>query len=194
MQPTRVGVREGEFLMGRVADGDDEVGVVGAEDVVDVPWRERSQRDAVAPRCGDGARVHGGRGVRAGRRRRDRAGAVPQRGGELRTRGVVGADEHHPDRVVHLDRSQRVERAGRECQVGAAPVCLRAVPGQHTDPLQGADMVGEQVRRHVEQTLQLGRGRLTQQERVDDGQPAGFAQGGVHCGAPHQPTIPLSLH
>ena len=189
----------GELFMGRIADGDDEVGravvgVAGAEDVVDVPRRERSQRDGVSPGRGDGAGVHGGCGVCAGRRRRDRAGAVPQRGGELRTRGVVGADEHDPDRVVHLGRSQRGERAGRECQVGAAPVRLRAVPGQHTGLLQRADVVGEQVRRHVEELLQLGRGRLTQEERVDDGQPSRFAQGGVHGSAPHQPTVPLSLH
>ena len=63
VQPTWRGVGERELFMGRIADGDDEVGDVGAEDVVDVPRRERSQRDAVAPGRGDGAGVHGGCGV-----------------------------------------------------------------------------------------------------------------------------------
>jgi hypothetical protein len=55
-------------------------------------------------------------------------------------------------------------------------------------------VVGEQVRRHVEELLQLGRGRLTQEKRVDDGQPSGFAQSGVHGSAPYQLAVPLSFH
>jgi hypothetical protein len=54
--------------------------------------------------------------------------------------------------------------------------------------------MSQQVRRHVEQLLQLGRRRLAQQQCVDDAQPPGIAQGGVHGSAPHQPGRPLSLH
>ena len=164
VEPAQVCVRwggfRGEFLVSGVAYGDHEVGrAIGAaavvENVVDVPRRDRGQGDAVSACCGDGAGVHAGGGVGAGRRRGDRTGVVPQRGGELGARRVVGADEHDPHRVVHLDWLQSVEGAGGECQVGTAPVRLRAVPGQNTDLLKRANVVREKVRRHVEQLLQL---------------------------------------
>jgi hypothetical protein len=124
----------GEFLVGGIADGDHEAArVVGAEDVLDVARGNRRQRDAVPPGRGDRAGVQ--RCCRVGARggRRDRAGVVPQRRGELGTRRVVRADEHHPGRVVHGRRAQRVERAGSEGEVGAATVGLRPVPGHHPD-------------------------------------------------------------
>jgi hypothetical protein len=41
-------------------------------------------------------------------------------------------------------------------------------------------VVSEQVRRHLEQFLQLRGGRFAQGQGVDDRQPGRVAQGGVH--------------
>ena len=106
----------------------------------------------------------------------------------------MGADEHHAHRVLHGNRPQTVERTGRERQVGAAPVCLGAVAGEHADLFQDAHVVSEQVRRHGQELLQLGRGGLTQHERVDDGQPSRLTQGGVHGSSTHHAVVPFSFH
>ena len=95
---------------------------------------------------------------------------------------------------LHRDRPQTVERSGRERQVGAASVCLGAVAGEHADLFQDTHVVSEQVRRHGQQPLQLGRGGLAQHERVDDGQPPRLTQGGVHGSSTHHVVVPLSSH
>jgi len=55
-------------------------------------------------------------------------------------------------------------------------------------------MVGQQVRRHRQQALQLGRGRrLTPEQRIDDRQPPRITQRRVQGRPPRQPAL-LSVH
>jgi hypothetical protein len=68
------------------------------------------------------------------------------------------------------------------------------VPGDHADLLQDTNMMSEQVRRHRQKPLQLGRGRLAEQERIDDRQPPRITQGRVHGSPPHQLAISLRSH
>ena len=153
----------------------------GFEDVVDVPRRGGGQRNAVAMCGGDRAGMHGRRGVGARRGRRDRARVVPQRGGELGARGVVGADEHDPDRVVHLHRAQRVERAGCEREVGAAAVGLGAVPSHAPRPSPATRTWWASRFDGMSSSCCSSVGDASpSSERVDDRQPPGVAQGGVH--------------
>ena len=181
----------GQFLVGGVAHRDHHV--VRAEDVVDMPRGTRGQRHLVALCRGNRSRVHRRRRVRACRGGRHRTRVVPQRGGELRACGVVRADEHHADRVVHPGRTQRIEGAGRQCHVGPATVGLRTMPRQHTDLLQHPHVMGQQVRGHREQALQLRRRRLPEQQRIDDRQPTRLPERGVHGRPPGQVT-PLNRH
>ncbi len=70
-----------EFLVGQVADGDDEVAVL--PDVADVAGPQPGQRQSMAFRGGDRAGINRRCGMRSGRYRRDGAGPAPQRGGQV---------------------------------------------------------------------------------------------------------------
>ena len=54
--------------------------------------------------------------------------------------------------------------------------------------------MGEQVRRHAEQSLQLGRRGLAQQQRVDDREPAGIAERGMDVPPDAATRFSLSSH
>jgi hypothetical protein len=54
-------------------------------------------------------------------------------------------------------------------------------------------VVGQQVRRHREQALQLRRRRLPEQQRIDDRQPTRIPERGMHGHSLRQATL-LNAH
>ncbi len=181
-----------EFLVGHVADGDDQVAVV--PDLADVAGPQPGQRQAVAPGGGDRAGIDPRGGVGPGRYGRDGAGPAPQRRGQVRAGRVGGAHEQHPPRGAAGRGGQRVQRAGDQLQVGAAAVALGPAPGDDPGLLQHVQVVGEQVGRHGQHGGQLGRRRVPGQQGVGDLQPRRVGQRRVHSRPPGQIRGSLSSH
>ena len=184
-----------EFLVGGVADGDDQV--------VRVASRTSS---TCRGRAGVSGRVASGRGDRAGMDRRARGGCPPRSPGRgwcrstARRRAGSGPScgcrrtPPGPRRAAVVGR--RTSRAsGHEREVGAAAVGFGAVPGDQRRPLQHTHMVGEQVRRHRRAARCSSAGDASpERECVDDRQPTRITQGGVHGSPPHQLAISLRSH
>ena len=89
---------------------------------------------------------------------------------------------------------QRVQGAGDQLQVGAAPVAFRPAAGDDPGLFQHVHVVREQVGRHGQHGSQLGGGRVPGQQRVGDPQPGRVGQRGVQDGAPGQVRGSISSH
>ena len=178
----------GEFFVGAVADGHDQVGgvedVVGRGGAVRAPGRgvgggrRRPRRDAPGARGGCPRRWPGpgcGRSTS-----RPPAASGPSCGC---TRTPPAPPSGRRRSGVRRSRASRVER-----DVAAASVSFGAVPGHQPDLFQHAQVMGQQVRRHPEPGGQLARRRLTPGQGVDDREPSGIAERGMQRRPPRRPN------
>ena len=75
-----------------------------------------------------------------------------------------------------------IEGTGRQADVAAAPVALRAVSRHDADLLESLEVVGQKIGRHVELVLQFGGREVADGEEIDDPQAVGVAQRRVLAG------------
>ena len=172
VQPGRV-----QFLVSPVADGHHKI--LRFQHVGHQLRLGTGQVEPVASAGGHGARVHAFGRMDAGRNDGHVADPAPVGLGELRPRRVLRADEGYPPRLDRPgDTEQRV--AGRRARhIGAAAVAFGAVAGDEARRCEDGEMVGEEIGRHVEADTQLAGGQVAVGERLDDGEPAHLAEGGV---------------
>ena len=124
------------MFVGVVAYGDDEI--VSADDIADVCGAWPSQTQAMSVRGRDGPRMHSISGLRAGRGRRNRAAALPQRGRQLGTRRIVRTDEHHPQGGERPRAGRARQHVRTKSHIGAAGITLRTTPLNQPSILQYA--------------------------------------------------------
>ena len=194
MGPARTSgsAQAGQFLVGVVADGHDEVPL--ARHLVQPARRKVCEVQAVTAGDLDGAPGDAVRGVRSRRRRGDFADLLPEGGGQLGPGAVARADEQDAAGPVFGPGHQAFQGAGGKPDVAAAPVGFGAVAGCQPGLFQRAQVVGEQVRRHPQLCLQLRRGEVPEGQQVDDAQPRGIGEGRV-LGYPRPETVCcLNIH
>jgi hypothetical protein len=104
-----------EVFVGVVAHRDHQITVL--YDVPDVRGAGRVELEAVPVGHLDRARMDPGGGLGAGRGDRAADPVAPQRGGQLRPRRVVRADEQHPLGPFQGGRGETREHLGLESQV-----------------------------------------------------------------------------
>lgn len=90
---------------------------------------------------------------------------------------------------------QLLERLTLQMQIGAASVGFGSSPPDQTGLGQNAQVMGYQVRRHRQLSLQL-RGRCVgDQQLINNCHPIWIGQGGVNLGAPRRvDEIRLTIH
>jgi hypothetical protein len=167
-----------EFLVRQIAHGDDQVAVI--PDLAEVPGPHPGQRQPVPLRGGDRAGVDPLSRMGPGRHRRDRAGPVPQRRRQVRAGRIGSAHEQHPPRLPQSRTSWCVQCAADQSQVGAPPVTVRTAAGDKPGPLQHAQVVGEQVRRHREHRGEFRRRGIPVGQRIGNPQASRVSQRSVH--------------
>lgn len=180
----------GQLLVSVVADRDDQILVTPHP--VEVPWPLVRQPELMTVRCGDRTGVDLSGRMGAGRRRRDLAVLPPDRSGELGTRGIGGADEHHPvgdkNRAVRRCRKRLVV----ECQVAASTVGIGSAMCDESGCLQDPGVVGDQVAGHVQQGGEFGRRGIAQSQCVDDAQARGVRERRVDS-RPSTQVVPITV-
>jgi hypothetical protein len=117
--------------------------------------------------------------MRSGRHRRYFADLLPERRGQLRPRTVSRAHEQHAARSVFSPGHQAFKTARREGDVAASLIRLGTVPRHQAGFFERTQMMGEQVRRHVQLGLQFLWREVTQSQQVDDAQACGVSESGM---------------
>lgn len=163
--------------MGAVAHGDDDLGVDRARQVA---WRGVSKIEPGATCGGDGFGMHV-RGWVGARAVGDAAGAVaPQCGGEMGACRVVGAHEQHrPGRTLRCD-VEVAHRGSPKPDVPPPAVARGAEPLDHPGGFEYVEVMGQQVRRQVEEPCQLVGCAIRARQFVDDGQAMRLTERSVH--------------
>lgn len=108
---------------------------------------------------------------------------APETGGELRPRGVRGADEEHGVRRDGLGaRGEVGERVADEAHVAAALITGGDDALDHASAFEDVEVMGEQIRGDLEHGGEVGRRTVGEREGVDDGKAARIAEGGMDGG------------
>ena len=182
----------GKFLMGVVTHGHYEVPLL--RHLVQPARRKVSEIYAVATGYLDGPPGDAVRGMCSGRHRRDFTGVLPESSGQLGPGTVAGADEEYAAGAVFSPWQQALQGAGGKPHVAAAPVRFGTVAAYQPGLLQGAEMVGQQIRGHSQLCLQLRRGEVASGQQLHDAEARRVREGGMFGYALVKPVCCLNVH
>lgn len=181
-----------KLLMGVVAHGHHEVPLL--RHLVQPAWRKVSEVYAVAAGHLDGPPGDAVRGMRSGRNRRDFTGVLPESSSQLGPGAIPGADEEYAAGAVFSPWQQAIQGAGGKPHVTAAPVRFGTVAAYQPGLLQGAKMVGQQIRGHSELRLQLRGGEVAGGQQLNDAEARRVREGGMFGYALVKSAYCLNIH